>query len=90
MAFLQDEATTFLDAHETIDDLIAEDDRGAVRHTFPGTQKGPLGSFPPTGRTMEATRLAIYRIESGRIAEAWAEWDTQFGLKQLGHLDAER
>lgn len=89
VAFLQDEAKTFPDAHETIDDLIAEGDRVAVRHTFRGTQEGPLGPFPPTGRTMEATYLAIYRIEAGCIAEAWAEWDSQSGLKQLGHLDAD-
>lgn len=89
VAFLQEEATTFPDAHETIEDLIAEDDRVAARHTFRGTQDGPIGPFPPTGRTMKATYLAIYRIEQGRIAEAWAEWDTRTGLQQLGHLRAE-
>src|SRR5690606_22642652 len=43
------------------------------------------GAFPPSGRLLEATYLAIYRIEDGRIAEAWAEWDNLAGLRQLGH-----
>ena len=30
----------------------------------------------------------IYRLESGRIVEAWAEWDNLAGLKQLGHSAA--
>lgn len=30
---------------------------------------------------------AIYRLERGRIAEAWAEWDNLYGLQQLGHHD---
>lgn len=89
VAFLQEEVTTFPDAHETIEDLIAEGDRVAARHVFRGTQEGPIGSLPPTGRTMEATYLAIYRIEAGRIAEAWAEWDTRTGLQQLGHLNTD-
>ncbi len=34
---------------------------------------------------MEATYLAIYRIEDGIVVEAWAEWDNQSGLERLGH-----
>lgn len=34
---------------------------------------------------MTAEYLAIYRIESGLIVEAWAEWNNLSGLIQLGH-----
>jgi len=46
---------------------------------------GSIGSYPPSGKVLSATCLAIYRLERGRIAEAWAEWDNRYGLQQLGH-----
>jgi predicted ester cyclase len=84
-AFLRGELETFPDAHESLEDLVAEGDRVAARHRFRGTQRGALGPYPPSGRRLEATYLAIYRVEDGRIAEAWAEWDNLAGLAQLGH-----
>lgn len=86
VAFLRAEFATFPDAHEQIEDLVAEGDRVAARHHFRGTQRGSLGPYPPTGRVMESDYLAIYRLARGQIAEAWAEWDTTSGLVQLGHL----
>ena len=84
-AFLRRELETFPDAKEQVEDLIAEGNKVAVRHSFRGTQRGPLGDHPPTGRVWVSTYLAIYRIEEGRIAEAWVEWDNLHGLTQLGH-----
>ena len=83
--FLRGEFATFPDAHEVIGDLLAEGDRVAVRHRFRGTQLGPMGPHPPSGRVMAADYLAIYRLAGGVIAEAWAEWDNLAGLAQLGH-----
>jgi len=85
VAFLQAEFATFPDATETLLDLVAEGDKVAARHRFHGTQLGPMGSFPPSGKVLDANYIAIYRIENARIAEAWAEWDNLAGLKQLGH-----
>lgn len=85
VAFLQAEFATFPDAKETVLDLVAEGDRVAARHHFSGTQLGPMGPFPPSGKRLSSNYLAIYRVENDRIAEAWAEWDNLAGLKQLGH-----
>jgi steroid delta-isomerase-like uncharacterized protein len=86
--FLEGEYVSFPDATEAIEDLVAEGDKVAARHWFRGTQTGPLGPYPASGRVLEATYLAIYRIEDRRIAEAWAEWDNLAGLRQLGHAPA--
>lgn len=86
--FLESEYATFPDAAEVLEDLVAEGDKVAARHRFRGTQVGRLGAHPPTGRVLEATYLAIYRIEGGCIAEAWAEWDNLAGMRQLGHQSA--
>lgn len=88
IAFLLSEYATFPDAHETLLDLVAEGEKVAARHVFRGTQLGPMGQLAPSGKVLEATYLAIYRLNGGRIVEAWAEWDNLAGLKQLGHSAA--
>lgn len=84
-AFLCQELQTFPDAFETIEDMLAEDDKVAVRQRFQGTQQGWMGPYPPTNRLLTASYIAIYRIQAGQIAEVWVEWDNLNGLKQLGH-----
>ncbi|MEX0958391.1 MAG: ester cyclase [Burkholderiales bacterium] len=84
--FLHREFETFPDAMESIDDMVAENDRVAVRHRFRGTQTGQMGPWPPSSRILAADYLAIYRIANGVIAESWAEWDNLSGLRQLGHF----
>jgi predicted ester cyclase len=73
--FLQGELDAFPDARETIADMVAQRERVAVRHHFEGTQTGPLGPYPPSGRRLAAEYLAIYRLAEGLIVEAWGEWD---------------
>ena len=41
----------------------------AARSSFRGTQMGSIGSYPPSGKVLSATCLAIYRLERGRIAK---------------------
>ena len=84
--FLAGEAGAFPDAHETIHFLVAEGDKVAVHSGFRGTQQGPMGPFPASGRRLSADFISIYRIADGRIAEAWVEWDCLSGLIQLGHV----
>jgi steroid delta-isomerase-like uncharacterized protein len=84
-AFLRAEFEAFPDWQETLEDLLAEGDKVAARHRCRGTQHGPLGPYPPSGKVLNADYLAIYRIEGGRIVEAWAAWDNLSGLTQLGH-----
>lgn len=46
--FIRSEYSTFSDAHETLEDLVAEGDRVAARHRLTGTQTGPPAiSRPP-------------------------------------------
>lgn len=88
VSFLQAEFVTFPDALEVLLDLVAEGDKVAARHEFHGTQLGPMGALPATGKVLRASYIAVYRIEDHRIAEAWAEWDNLAGLRQLGHAGA--
>jgi|SRR5271169_3074481 len=77
---------TFPDAQEMILDIFAEGEKVAVRHYFCGAQHGAMGSYLPTGKTLNAEYIAIYRVRNGQILEAWDEWDNLAGLRQMGHL----
>ena len=79
---------SFPDQRVTIHDMVAEGDRVAVRATYSGTHTGPMGDVPPTGKAVESPFLAMFRIESGRIAELWVEWDNVAMLTQLGLFPA--
>ena len=85
LAFLRGEAEAFPDAHESILFLVAEDDKVAARLRFRGTQLGQSGPYPPTGKVLEAEFIGIFRLDGGKIAEAWVEFDNLNSLIQLGH-----
>ena len=78
----------FPDLTVAIDDLIAEDDRVAVRYTMRGTHRGPLavagGSLPPSDRSMNVSGINIVHLAGGRIAAGWARLDQLGLLQQLG------
>lgn len=82
--FLKSWQVTTPDAHQELNQLVAEGDRVAVHATFTGTQTGPMGEIPPTGLAIESNFVGILRIADGQIAEIWVEWDNLAILTQLG------
>jgi steroid delta-isomerase-like uncharacterized protein len=74
----------FSDRHFTVDELIAEGDKGATRTTLRGTHSGDLQGFPPTGKQMAATGLTIERIEDGKIVARWFSFDAARAMQELG------
>ena len=78
-------SAAFPDNRLTIDDMIAENDRVAVRWTAYNTHTG--GEFmgiPPSGNTANIGGTTIYRLVNGRIAELWYNADVLGFLQQLG------
>ena len=74
----------FRDAHQTIDDMVADGDKAAVRFTLTGTPKGEYMGVPPTNKKMTAWLIQIFRIASGKIVEGWSRADTLGMMQQLG------
>jgi len=83
-AELASRRVTFPDGRFTIDDMIAEGERVAVRYTMTGTQRGAYRGIAPTGRTISRASSAFFRIEGGKIAEGWLVSDLYGVLHQLG------
>jgi steroid delta-isomerase-like uncharacterized protein len=72
------------DFHYTIDDVIATEDRVAVRLTAQGTQEGEFMGIPPTGKRATWSEIHIGRMQDGKIAEHWGQIDNMGMLQQLG------
>jgi steroid delta-isomerase-like uncharacterized protein len=71
-----------LEAH--IEDIVAAEDKVAVRLRFRGTHAGDFLGFAATGRTVEYVSHEFYRIADGLIAEEWICSDMATLLSQLG------
>lgn len=63
----------FSDVHVTVNDTIVEGDRVVERHTAHATHVGEFNGVLATGRKVFWTENHIYRLENGKIAEAWSE-----------------
>lgn len=80
--------TAFPDSNFIIDDVIAEGNKVAVRHRLQGTHQAELQGIPATGRSVEVSAIVVFRIESGRIVEAWLNADIMGMMQQLGVVPA--
>lgn len=84
--FLAQDTADFPDSVQTIKLLIAEGHYVAAWVTYEGTQRGPMGPLPPSGRKAQFDFGAVFRIDSGKIVEWWVTWDNMKILRSLGHL----
>ncbi len=79
-----DLSAAFPDITYTIEDMVAEGDKVAVRITIHGTHTGQFGNIAPTGRKVAITRFAIIQIEQGQFANRWVLNDSLGLYQQLG------
>jgi steroid delta-isomerase-like uncharacterized protein len=71
----------------TVEDVVAEADRVAMRLTIQGTHEGEMMGIAPTGQPVEFQNTIFHRMEDGRIAERWVQPDVFGLLQQLGAFD---
>lgn len=85
-AFLETDFATVSDSVQKIDVIFGGGDYVAVRARYIGTQDGPMGPFPASGKILELPYIGILRFEDEKIVEIWVEWDNLSALSQLGHF----
>jgi steroid delta-isomerase-like uncharacterized protein len=76
--------TAFPDAHETIEDQVAEGNKEVHRWIIRGTHQGEFLGIPPTGKQVSVTGITVAHIAEGKIAEEWTSADMMGLLQQLG------
>jgi hypothetical protein len=72
-----------IDQRWTVEDIIAEGDKVAIRATNTCVQESFLG-IPGRGRRQTFTAMFIHRIAEGKIFETWRSADDLGRLFQLG------
>ncbi len=68
----------------TIDDMIAEGDRVAVRLTAEATQVGEFMRMPASGKRYSIGEIHIFRLRDGKVSEHWHQFDQMTMMRQLG------
>jgi steroid delta-isomerase-like uncharacterized protein len=76
----------FPDLSWTIDDVVCQGDRVAMRLTLRGTHLGTFRGIAPTGRSVTMQEMVFWRLVDGRLHTGWFQAD-MLGLRiQLGAL----
>jgi steroid delta-isomerase-like uncharacterized protein len=77
----------FPDGKTTIHDEIVSGDTVVVLFTGEGTQKGPLGPFPPSNKRAKLEFASITKLDATGKAEKITNYYDQLSLlMQLGHV----
>jgi steroid delta-isomerase-like uncharacterized protein len=70
-----------LEAH--VEDVIAAEDRVAVRVNFSATHQGEFLGMPATGRKVNYVSHEFYRVKDGMVVEEWICSDMASLFRQL-------
>lgn len=76
--------TSFPDWRHTIEDLVAEGDRVAVKVMQKGTQKAEYDGVAATGKEVTVPGAYMFRVANGKIQELWVIEDNLGLYRQLG------
>ena len=74
----------FPDLRISIEDTVAAGDKVATRWVAEGTNTGPFGPVPATGRSVRVNGHILDRVADARIVERWEQWDQAGMMQQLG------
>jgi len=88
-AFLQQDFAGVPDSVISVNQIFSADNMVAVHATYAGIQSGPMGPFPASDKYVEISFISTLRVEEGKIAEMWVEWDNLNIMMQLGHITPE-
>jgi steroid delta-isomerase-like uncharacterized protein len=82
--------SAFPDVEMTLHETICDGEYVAFRATETATHEGEFMGIEPTGRKVEMEGNVIHRLEDGKVAETWAQFDMLGLLGQLGAIELPR
>ncbi|MPY85218.1 MAG: hypothetical protein GEV00_18280 [Actinophytocola sp.] len=74
----------FPDLTTTIEEMVEEGDRIAIRWRSTGTHTGTFHEVPPTGREVEVFGVTFAHFTGSTVTEEWVTWDPLQLLTALG------
>lgn len=83
--FMKQYAVAFPDLQIIVNQVFAADDKVVSQWTSAGTNTGPFGGGPATGKAIRVEGMTIDRYDDqGMQVESWNVWDTLGFMQQLG------
>lgn len=71
-----------------IEDMIAEDDKVAVRLTLHAVHHGDFLGIPAAGKEHTISETHIFCVKHGKVTEHWRDADLLGMMRQLGAIPA--
>ncbi len=68
----------------TVEDMVAESDRVAVRVTASGTHQAAFMGIAPSGKQVTISGIDIMQMAGGKVTEHWSQYDALGMMQQLG------
>lgn len=78
--------TAFSEIHITIDDVVSQDDKMAVRWTAEMKHTGPGLGFPPTGEAATIHGISFMQMRDGLLFRGWNAFDLATPVSHLSAL----
>lgn len=85
---IEQNRTAFPDLKLAATEIVVEGDSLALMWSFTGTNTGPMGDFPATGKPIEFKGLSMVHLMDGRASEMWDFYNQLDILQQLGYTVA--
>ena len=86
-AMVESHHSAFPDFRFVVGDIIAEGDRVAARVRISGSHTGEdWFGLPATGNEIDVTEMMFFRLQNGRVVEAWEDYDEYVMRRQLDAL----
>ena len=76
----------FSDYKSTIDDIIAEGDKVAVRVTHRFVHTGEFMGFAPRNEKVKYSETTVWRVVNGKVTDRWCTSDSLGMLTQMGAI----
>lgn len=82
--YLKNQFTAFPDLNLTEDEMIVAGNKGVQRWKMTGTNTGPMGNMPPTGRSVKISGVSVGHFDNGKLVEIWDFYNVLDMMQQLG------
>ena len=74
----------FSDIQWTLEEMVSEEDKAAIRFTMRGTHDGTFSGVPPTGKSIKVQAMNFYLLADNQIIEEYGQPDLLGLLQQIG------
>lgn len=85
---VEDNRTALPDLKLAVTELVVKGDTLALMWSATGTNTGPMGDAPPTGKPLQFTGMSLVHLVDGKAVEIWDFYNQLDILQQLGYLVA--